>query len=245
MAKSAKVVTWLLPWRMPTHRRDGFFLAATCFFIGITFGVFADSSGLGPGRASVLSIFTFTGASQFAAVSVVAGGGTMAAAVGSGLLIGARNGLYGPVVAPLLSRSLGQRVISAHFVIDETAAIASAQDTKEHARQAFWTTGIWLFVFWNAGTLLGVFVGGVLDDPGALGLDAAFPAAFVALLVPHLRTAPGRVTAVWGGAIALVALPTTAAGVPMLLAALAVPVGLVARRRVASTTGGSRRKEAS
>ena len=90
-----------------------------------------------------------------------------------------------------------------------------------------------------------MFVGGVLDDPGALGLDAAFPAAFVALLVPHLRTAPGRVTAVWGGAIALVALPTTAAGVPMLLAALAVPVGLVARRRVASTTGGSRRKEAS
>ena len=80
--------------------------------------MFADSSGLGPGRASVLSIFTFTGASQFAAVSVVAGGGTMAAAVGSGLLIGARNGLYGPVVAPLLSRSLGQRVISAHFVRD-------------------------------------------------------------------------------------------------------------------------------
>ena len=68
---------------MPPHRRDGFLLAAACFLIGITFGVFADSSGLGLGQASVLSVFTFTGASQFALVSVAAGGGTSVAAVGS------------------------------------------------------------------------------------------------------------------------------------------------------------------
>ena len=78
---------------MPPHRRDGFLLAAACFLIGITFGVFADSSGLGLGQASVLSVFTFTGASQFALVSVAAGGGTSVAAVGGALLIGARNAL--------------------------------------------------------------------------------------------------------------------------------------------------------
>ena len=221
----------LLPWRMPAHRRDGFLLAAACFLIGITFGVFADSSGLGVGRSSALSVLTFTGASQFAAVSVVAEGGTMVAAVGSGLLIGARNGLYGPVVAPLFRGGRLRRAASAHFVIDETTAMASAQDAPDRAREAFWTTGLWLFAFWNVGTLLGVLVGGLLDDPGALGLDAAFPAAFVALLVPHVRDAPGRVTALVGGAIALVAVPTAAAGVPMLLAALAVPVGLLVRRR--------------
>ena len=80
-------------------------------------------------------------------------------------------------------------------------------------------------------------VGGLLDDPGALGLDAAFPAAFVALLVPHVRDAPSRVAALGGGAIALVAVPITAVGVPMLLAALAVPVGLLVRRRTG--TGGT------
>ena len=233
----------LLPWRMPTHRRDGFLLAAACLLIGITFGVFADSSNLGVGRASALSVLTFTGASQFAAVSVMAGGGTAAAAVGSGLLIGARNALYGPVVAPLFRGGPIRRAASAHFVIDETAAMASAQESSDRAREAFWTTGLWLFAFWNIGTLLGVLVGGLFDDPGALGLDAAFPAAFLALLAPHVRDAPGRITALTGGAIALVTIPTTTAGVPMLLAALAVPVGLVVRRR--STVGRPRGEAAS
>lgn len=224
----------ILPWRMPAHRRDGFLLAGTCFLIGITFGVFADSSGLGVIQASALSILTFTGASQFALVSVVAGGGTSIAAVGGALLIGTRNGLYGPSVAPLLQGGPLRRALSAQFVIDETAAMAAAQDDPVMAREAFWTTGLWLFVFWNVGTVLGVLTGSALDNPGALGLDAAFPAAFVALLVPHLRTRAGQVTALLGGAIALVSVPLTVAGVPMLLAALAVPVGLVIRRREAS-----------
>ena len=63
--------------RMPPHRRDGFVVAAACFLIGVTFGVFADSTGLSLGQALALSLLTFTGASQFAAVSVVAAGGTM------------------------------------------------------------------------------------------------------------------------------------------------------------------------
>ena len=217
---------------MPPHRRDGFLLAAACFLIGITFGVFADSSGLGLGQASVLSVFTFTGASQFALVSVSAGGGTAVAAVGGALLIGARNALYGPSIAPLLRGGRVRRAVAAHFVIDETAAMATAQDDPDQAREAFWATGLWLFAFWNVGTIVGLVAGNAMGDPGVLGLDAAFPAAFVALLVPHLRTRPGRVTALVGGAIALVAVPFSAAGAPMLLAALAVPVGLVVRQRV-------------
>ncbi|MEC9448902.1 MAG: branched-chain amino acid ABC transporter permease, partial [Actinomycetota bacterium] len=94
------------------------------------------------------------------------------------------------------------------------------------------------FVFWNVGTLLGVALGGTFDDPGVLGLDAAFPAAFVALLVPHVRTRPGRTAALGGGAIAVVAVPTTAAGVPMLLAALAVLPGLWIRRSWLAGPGG-------
>ena len=221
--------------RMPPHRRDGFLLAAACFFIGITFGVFAQSAGLGLGKASALSLLTFTGASQFAAVSVVVGGGTTAAAVGGAVLIGARNALYGPVVGPLLRGGRLRRAIGAHFVIDETTAMASTRDGADMARDAFWFTGLWLFVFWNVGTVLGVVAGGAFDDPGALGLDAAFPAAFVAMLAPHLRTRPGRVAAIGGGAIALVAVPTTAAGVPMLLAVLAVLPALWIQRR----SGGS------
>ena len=206
-------------------------VAAACFLIGVTFGVFADSTGLSLGQALALSLLTFTGASQFAAVSVVAAGGTTVAAVGGALLIGARNALYGPVVAPLLRGGRVRRALAAHFVIDETTAMASAQEGTDRSRDAFWFTGLWLFAFWNVGTVLGVVVGGAFEDPGVLGLDAAFPAAFVAMLAPHLRTRPGLVAAIGGGAIALVAVPTTAAGVPMLLAALAVLPGLWIHRR--------------
>ena len=208
------------------HRRQAFVLAAATGLIGVTFGVFADTSGFSLSQASALSVLTFTGASQFAVVSVVAGGGSTAAAVASGLLLAARNSLYGPVMAPMLGVGPGRRFVAAHFLIDETTAMATAQDQSEHGRDAFWFTGLWLFVFWNTGTVLGVLLGGVLEDPGAWGLDAAFPAAFVALLVPHLRTSPGRVTALVGAVIAVVAVPATPAGLPMLLAATAVGPGL-------------------
>lgn len=220
---------------MSAHRRDAVVLAAATGLIGITFGVFADTAGLGLAQASAMSILTFTGASQFAAVSVVDSGGSPLAAVGSGLLLAARNALYGPVAAPFLREGRVPGAVSAQFVIDETTAMATAQPDRTTARDAFWTTGLALFACWNTGTVLGVLVGGLLEDPGAWGLDAAFPAAFVALIVPHLRTRPGRVTALLGAAIAIVAVPLTPAGAPMLLAAAAVGPGLWLRSREAQS----------
>jgi len=97
-----------------------------------------------------------------------------------------------------------------------------AQDNEEAATEAFWWTGIALFTFWNLGTLVGVLVGDAIGDPEVYGLDAAFPASFVALLGPHLSTAPGRVAGLVGASIAIVAVPFTPAGAPILLAALAI-----------------------
>mgnify|MGYP001158441375 CR=1 FL=1 len=224
---------------MTSHRREAFVLTVATGLIGITFGVLADSAGLSLVQAAALSALTFTGASQFAAVSVVGAGGNPVAAVGSGLLLAARNSLYGPVVAPVLRSRPGRRAVAAHFVIDETTAMASAQDDPVDARDAFWFTGLWLFVFWNLGTITGVLAGGLLDDPDAWGLDAAFPAAFVALIVPHLRTRPGQATALIGATIAVVAVPLTPAGAPMLLAALAVGPGLWLRARPGRGAGAA------
>lgn len=219
---------------MRGHRRGSFVLAAAVGLIGITFGVFADTSGFSLAQASALSVLTFTGASQFAAVSVIGSGGNPVAAVVSGLLLAARNSLYGPVVAPVLRVRGGRRAMAAQFVIDETTAMMSAQDDSETARDAFWFTGLWLFAFWNVGTVVGVLAGGLLEDPGTWGLDAAFPAAFVALIVPHVRTRPGQVSALLGAAIAVVAVPFTPAGAPMLIAALAVGPGLWIRNHQAA-----------
>ncbi len=216
---------------MSGHRREGFVLAAATGIVGITFGVLADAAGLTLPQIIVMSALVFTGASQLAAVSVIGSGGSDAAAVGSALLLAARNALYGPVVARLLPASWVPRAASSQFVIDETTAMATMQDNETDAADAFWWTAIWLWALWNAGSMIGVWLGAVIGEPEVWGLDAAFPAAFVALLAPHLRHQPGRVAALGGAALAVATTPITPAGVPLLVAALAVIPGWLVHRR--------------
>lgn len=207
---------------MPTHRREGFLLAVAVGVVGATFGVLADAAGLSLAKVIVMSALVFTGASQFAAVSVIDSGGSGAAAVGSAMLLAARNTLYGPVVAHLLPARLAGRVVGTQLVIDETTAMASVQPDAETGADAFWFTGIWLWSLWNLGSIGGVLVGSVIGEPETWGLDAAFPAAFVALLAPHVGSSPGRVAALLGAGLAIAAVPIAPAGVPLLVAALAV-----------------------
>jgi 4-azaleucine resistance transporter AzlC len=219
---------------MAGHRSEGLLLAIAVGVVGVTFGVLADAAGLTLPQIIVMSTLVFTGASQFAAVSVIDGGGSSGAAVGSAMLLAARNVLYGPVVARLLGTS-GQRVLGTHLVTDETAAMASVQDNDVAAADAFWWTGIWLWSLWNLGSIGGALLGAALGEAETWGLDAAFPAAFIALLVPHLRTQPGRVAAILGGAVAIVMVPIAPAGVPLLVAALAVVPAVWWKARLAAT----------
>jgi predicted branched-subunit amino acid permease len=182
-----------------------------------------------------MSVLVFTGASQFAVVGVIGSGGSLGSAFGSALLLAARNAAYGVALAPTVARrSLGRRLLAAQLVIDESTAMAMAQPGRRAREQALWTTGVAVFVCWNVATALGAVVGDAIGDPEALGLDAAFPAGFVALAVPHLRTRAGRVAALGGVLIALALVPLAPSGVPIVAAALAVlPGGLFAAPRPA------------
>ncbi|MEM7142186.1 MAG: AzlC family ABC transporter permease [Actinomycetota bacterium] len=215
---------------MAGHRREGLLLAVAVGVVGVTLGVLADAAGRSRPQILVMSARGFNGASQFAAVSVVDGGGSGGAAVGSAMLLAARNALYGPVVARLFGGSPASRAVAVHLTIDETAAMASVQDDDATAADAFWWTGVWLWTLWNLGSIGGALLGAVIE-PETWGLDAAFPAAFVALLAPHVRAAPGRVAAVLGAAIAIAMVPISPAGVPLLVAATAVVPALWWRTR--------------
>lgn len=193
---------------------------------GISFGVLAVASGLSSAQACAMSLLVFTGASQFAAVGVIGGGGSTAAALGSALLLAARNGAYGLSLADVVRGRLPTRLLAAQLVIDESTAMATAQPDRERAARGFWFAGIAVFVCWNLGTLLGALGGDAIGDPERYGLDAAFPAGFVALVVPHLRSIDGRVAAAIGVAVALILVPIAPAGVPVLAASVAVLVGL-------------------
>lgn len=193
---------------------------------GISFGVLAVASGLTVAQASAMSLLVFTGASQFAAVGVLGSGGSTAAALGSALLLAARNGAYGLSLSDVVTGRLPVRLLAAQLVIDESTAMATAQREPDDQRRGFWVAGLSVFVFWNLGTLVGALGGNAIGDPATFGLDAAFPAGFVALVVPHLRSFEGRVAAAIGVAVALVLVPVAPAGVPVLAASVAVLVGL-------------------
>jgi 4-azaleucine resistance transporter AzlC len=196
--------------------RDAAGIGIAVGIYGVSFGVLAVAAGLSPAQACVMSMFVFTGASQFAFVGVLAGGGGALAAIGPAMMLAMRNAAYGLSLSPILPQRLRDRALLAHLVIDESTAMARAHDDPLAARRAFLATGVSVWLCWNAGTLAGALVGGRLGDPRTLGLDAMFPAAFLALLAPQLRRPGAGVAAIAGAVIAALA------GV--------VPGALVARR---------------
>ena len=206
------------------HRRDGFLLGLAVGTFGVTFGVLSVSAGVSGLQAVMMSLLMFTGASQFAAVGVLSTGGDPISALGAALLLAARNGAYALSMSRVMPSGRGSRLIAAQLIIDESAAMAEAQCNLKETREAFWITGLSVFLFWNLGTLVGVLVGGVVGNPLTWGLDAALPAGFLALLVPHLRDRNKRRAALIGAAVAAVGIPFLPAGLPVLLAALGAVV---------------------
>jgi predicted branched-subunit amino acid permease len=198
---------------------------------GFAFGAASVGAGLSVLQSCLLSLLAFTGGTQFAVIGVVAGGGSAAAAVASGLLLGSRNTLYAMRLAPLLRVRGLRRVVAALGTIDESTAMAIAQpeDEPELGRLAFWWTFAGVFTVWNLATLLGA-VTGSLVDPATVGLDAVVPAAFLALLAPRLRAGVvERRIAALAAVIALVLIPFTPPGVPVLAACGALVVALKVR----------------
>ncbi|WP_205474754.1 AzlC family ABC transporter permease [Nocardioides sp. SYSU D00038] len=210
--------------------RDSLGVGVATGLYGVSFGAVSVASGLDVWQTCVLSLVMFTGASQFAFVGVLAGGGSPVSAAATALLLGTRNTLYGLRMAPLLAWRGRRRAGAAHLLIDESTAMGVTRATTPLARTGFLVTGVTIFVLWNLTTLAGAVAGEALGDPRTYGLDAAVGGAFLALLWPRLREPRHRVVAVLAVAVALGLVPLTPAGVPVLAAGgVALLVGLLGR----------------
>ncbi|MBB1243154.1 AzlC family ABC transporter permease [Streptomyces durbertensis] len=227
--------------------RDSLGVGVAVGLSGFAFGVTASGAGLSVAQTCALSLLVFTGASQFALVGALAAGGNPLTAAAGAFFLGVRNAFYGLRLGQLLRVPWRVRPLAAHWIIDETAAVALAQDNRRAARLGFTVTGAAVYLLWNLTTLLGALGAGALGDPRAWGLDAAGPAVFLALLGPMLRTSAERATAVLAVLLAMALLPVLPAGLPVLLAALAAPTvllldGLRSRSKEARRGGrGTRR----
>jgi 4-azaleucine resistance transporter AzlC len=199
-------------------------IAVAAVTFGVSFGVLAGSAGMDALAATVMSATTFAGSAQFAVASILGASGGVAAAVLAATLLNAR---YAPIsvsVAPLFEGGRLRRLLESQLIVDESWAVSRRPDGRFDHKLLI-GAGLVLYVSWVGGTALGAIGGDALGDPSDLGLDAAFPALFLALLVPQIRTRRALAAAVLGGAVALLLLPFTPAGVPIIAAAGACLIG--------------------
>jgi 4-azaleucine resistance transporter AzlC len=200
--------------------------------VGVSFGAITVSLGLPLWLPMLLSVVVFAGAAQFMFVGIVAAGGNPIAAVVAGLLVNARHLPFGFAIGDVLGTGWMRRIVGSHLMIDESVAFALAQREPQRRRAAYWACGITLFACWNLGVVAGAFGGTVVTNTDALGLDAAFPAVLLALILPAMRNPATRRAALAGVAIALVTAAFLPTGLPVLLALVGVLAGLRGIRTV-------------
>ena len=201
-------------------------VAALAF--GVSFGVLARAAGMGRIAPVVMSVTTFAGSAQFAVASILGAGGGLVTAIVAAVLLNLRYGPIGLSAATTFEGPWWRRALTAQLIVDESWAIAQREDGRLDRRLLI-GAGLLLLVGWTAGTAIGAFAGDLIADPTSLGLDAAFPALFLALLWSQVRDRSRLLAALGGAAIALALMPFTGPGIPIVVASLACLVG--ARRQ--------------
>ena len=210
--------------------RLGVPFAIAGFLVAVSFGIVAREAGLSAVAAIVMSMIVFAGSAQFAAIAIIAAGGGVAAAIGAGALMNSRFLMMGVALAPSLPGRWPWRAAQGQTVVDASWAIAARGDGTFDRWLLFGTTSV-QYVTWSLGTIVGSLGGGALGDPDKLGLDAIYPAFFVALLVGEARTGRARGAAAIGALVALALVPIAPAGIPVLAASVGALLGLTQRAR--------------
>jgi 4-azaleucine resistance transporter AzlC len=192
---------------------------------GIAYGILASTAGMGSLAPIVMSATTFAGSAQFAAASVLDNGGSIAAAVVAAVLLNARYLAISVANAGAFEGSRLRRLFESQLIVDESWAVAQ-RGSGRIDRRILVAAGLLLYPCWVGATALGVFGGGLLGKPERFGLDAAFPALFLALLVSVVKTRREIVAALAGGAVALALIPFARPGVPVIAASAVCLLGL-------------------
>jgi 4-azaleucine resistance transporter AzlC len=212
--------------------RDGMRVAApfavAVIAFGVSFGVLARAAGMGTVAPIVFSITTWAGSAQFAAAAILGSGGAVASAITAAILLNSRYLAMTAALAPSLTGSALRRAAHGLAVVDESWAL-SARGDGTFDRDKLVGVALMLFPAWVVGTAIGAIGGDAIGDPEALGLDAAFPALFFALMISQLRTRQHVAAAVLGAVIALALIPVAPAGVPIIVASAAALVGARSR----------------
>jgi branched chain amino acid efflux pump len=190
---------------------------------GLVAGATAVATGLGTGAAVGFSAIVFAGASQLAAMDVLARDGSVIVAVLAAWTINLRLLLYSASLAPYLAREpRWRRLAAAYVLVDQVYAACVSRWPEEDdppSRIPFMAgAGVFLGLVWLTSTLVGALGGSAV--PERIPLDFAIPLTFLVLLVPVLTTRPAVVAAAAGGVAAVVAAEAGAGGLSVMAGAV-------------------------
>jgi 4-azaleucine resistance transporter AzlC len=213
--------------------RDVLSLTVAMAVVGASLGAIAVSRGVPLWMITLMGAVVFAGGSEFMAVGLVTAGASPITAVLSGLLLNARHLPFGLAVGGLMDRGWPTRLLGSHLLVDESVAFALSQDTIADKKRAYWMTGVALYCAWAPSVFLGGLLGQGIGDPAVLGLDAAMPAALLALIMPSLRDFRTLRSVALGALVAVVTTPVLPEGLPVVaaLAGLAAALPLPKREK--------------
>ena len=203
--------------------REGLPFGVAALLVGVSFGVLAEPV-LGATAAIVMSAIVFAGSAQFAALAVLASGGGAVAAIVAGALLNVRFLAMGIALAPSLRGGPLRRAAEGQAVVDASWALANRGEGR-FDRDLLVGATLAQYPLWVIGTVIGALGGDLLDDPRTLGLDAIFPAFFLALLWDDLKDRRALAVAAASAALALALVPFTPAGVPVIAACVPAIIG--------------------
>ena len=208
--------------------RAGLPFAIAGALLAASFGVLANDVGMPRWAAIVMSVLVFAGSAQIAALTIISAGGGLGAAIGAAALMNSRFLPMGIAIGPSLPGGPVARAAQGQAIVDASWALAADGRGGFDRHLMFGSTAV-QYVGWVTGTVLGVVAGSALGDPRELGIDAIFPAFFLALLIGEIRGGRALGVAAAGALIAFVLIPITPAGVPVMVASLASLLGLIRR----------------
>jgi 4-azaleucine resistance transporter AzlC len=214
----------------PSRRQlvlDALGMSISAGAFGIVYGLAARGAGFSLGDALAMSLLVLAGASQFAAVGLVATGVPWGAIVLLTAFLNARHLLYAAALAPWLRRERPlQRAAMAHVLTDETFALALAYFRRigSSDRVGYWIAAAFVCLPWIAATVIGHLGGERIPEPRRLGLDVVFPAAMAGLAVVLVTGRRELVAAVVGVGLALAAGLVLGPPVGVVLAGLLAPL---------------------
>ena len=204
-------------------------IAFTYFTVAITVSLVHSTAGTPTWVIVAATLIVNSATATLAYAAVTAAGGSVAAGVASGWLTSTRFGVLAAALAPRLWPQRWKRALAAFSAFDPNIALASREEKDEDVRRVYVATSLWLVLPWWLGASIGALIGDLVSDPKALGMDAMFPALFIAIIRPQLTTRNARLIAFSGAVVALGLVEILQGGLPFLVAAF--PALLALRNR--------------